>query len=77
MTDAPNTARYRAQVLTASRLVESLIAEISLTKDRSEVFDFKRRAMEVISSLHSPDRERLAERVEDAVAERLRRDGET
>jgi hypothetical protein len=31
---------YRAQVLAAGRLVESLIAEISLIKDPSEVSDF-------------------------------------
>jgi hypothetical protein len=65
---------YREQVLAAGRLVETLIAEISLTKDRSETFDFERRAMEAISPLRSPDRERLAERVQDAVAERLQRD---
>jgi hypothetical protein len=72
-----NRSTYKAQVLAAGRLVETLITEISLTKDRSEVFDFKRRAQEAVSPLCSPDRERLAERVEDAVAERLQRDDET
>ena len=65
---------YQAQVLTVARLAEALITEISLTRDRSEVFDFERRAMGVISPLHSPDRERLEERIQDAVAERLQRE---
>jgi hypothetical protein len=65
-----NHSTYKAQVLAASRLVETLITEISLTRDRSEVFDFERRAMEAISSLHSPDRERLEERVSASVFKR-------
>lgn len=71
-----NHSTYKAQVLAASRLVETLITEISLTRDRSEVFDFERRAMEAISSLHSPDRERLEERVQDAVSERFQQKDE-
>ena len=70
------SSSYRDQVLAASRLVETLVTEISLTRDRSEVFDFERRAMEAISPLHSPDRERLEERVQDAVSERLQRKDE-
>jgi hypothetical protein len=65
---------YKAQVLAAARRAETLITEISLTKDRSEVFDLERRAMETIAHLRPLDRERLAERVRDAVAERLHRD---
>jgi hypothetical protein len=65
---------YKDQVLAAGRLVETLITEISLTKDRSEVFDYERRAMGAASPLHSPDRERLEERIADAVAERLGRE---
>jgi hypothetical protein len=42
-----------------------------------EARDFKRRALEAVSSLRSLDRGRLAERVEDAVAERLQREDET
>jgi hypothetical protein len=39
----------QGQVLAAGRLVETLV---------SEVFDFRRRALEAISSLRSPDRQR-------------------
>jgi hypothetical protein len=69
-----SSQEYKAQVLTVARCVETLIAEISLTGDRSEVFDFEQHAMEALSSLHSPDRERLEEHVQDAVSERLQRD---
>jgi hypothetical protein len=69
----PNST-YKERVLAASRLVETLIAEISMTEDRSEVFNLEQRAMEAISPLRSPDRERLEERIHDAVNERLQRD---
>ena len=41
-----SSQEYKMQVIGASRRVETVITEISLTKDRSEVFDFERRAME-------------------------------
>jgi hypothetical protein len=68
---------YWAQVLAAARCVETLLTEISLAEDRSEVFDLQRRAMEAMSPLHPTDQSRLSERVQDAVAERLQRDDET
>jgi hypothetical protein len=71
------SGQYKAQLLAVARRVETLIAEISLTKMRDAVPDFERRAMEAISPLRSPDRERLEERVQDAVAERLQREDET
>jgi hypothetical protein len=55
---------YQTQVLAAARRAETLIAEISLTKDRSEVSDFELRAMETIAHLRPLDRERLAERLQ-------------
>jgi hypothetical protein len=69
-----SSQEYKMQVIGASRRVETVITEISLTKDRSEVFDFERRAMEAASALRSPDRQRLEEQIQDAVAARLQQD---
>ena len=59
-------------VLRVARTVETLLAEISCAQDRDEVCDLARRADETISALHRTiDRERLSERLADAVGERL------
>jgi hypothetical protein len=65
-------------VRAVARRIEAMITEIAYAEDRASVFDLQRRAMEMISELHSAlDRARLQERVEDAVNARLQELDET
>jgi hypothetical protein len=60
-------------LLAVSRRVETIIAEIACAGDAATVFDLQARAAKEISGLPlAINRNRLAERVDDAVAARLR-----
>jgi hypothetical protein len=59
------------KLLAVARRVETLIGKISSTEDPSQVFDLEQRALEALLLLHSPDRERLHERICNAVDARL------
>lgn len=62
--------------LAVARGVEAYRAQIATTEDVAQAHDVAQKALTEINTLLSPlDRSRLAERVDDALAERLRRDG--
>lgn len=60
-------------LLSVSRSVETILAKIAEASDAATVFDLQQRAAELISGLPlAINRNRLAERVDDAVNARLR-----
>ena len=59
------------RIVAVARLVERLLAEMSCAEDRSGLFDLERQATEATTSLPSPHREQLSERIADATREWL------
>jgi hypothetical protein len=64
------------RVLAVAQQLDRLIAEISLAADVVDIFGFAQRADEMIAALPPSDREILLERLDDAIGERMEREGE-